>query len=317
MTLFDYLPSKRLSKNMAFGLVPLLPPLVAFALFMKGSGEIGVLIWNTLAGKLIGSLSLILSYNYLIDVAVACVMLAAIAALALSSKRVEVAWPMLVTGCCFAVLFLLCPKTLFTSWAADARFVPPAVILALVALRLKVNKNIGKIAFSTFLIISLVRVGSIAYTWASIDKAVAAEVEMFSCFKEGDRVYPIVFLPADAAANKAERAYEHSIHYSTIYQRTFSPTLFAARGQQPLVMKTKTRYVGLGRDVSPYEVDWGPIFESYDYLWCYGIDESYAQFLKERCSLVSEAGKRLVFRVERHTAIAPATRAQAERATGE
>jgi hypothetical protein len=317
VTLFDHLSSKRLSKNMALGLVPLAPPLVAFAAFMRGSGEVGTVIWNTPAGKLLGSLSLLVSYNHVLDAAVACAALAVLAALAFGSARVEVMRPALAAGCCFAALFLVCPKVLFTSWAADARFVPPAVILALMALRLSVNKKVARLALLTFLVASLVRLGSIGYTWTGMDEAVASEVEMFSRFKEGDRVYPIIFLPADPARNKVERAYEHSIHYSTIYRHTFSPTLFAARGQQPLVMKAAPGHVRLSAEVPPQEVDWGPIFEDYDYLWCHGIDEGYARFLKERCSLVAQSGKAMIFRVEGRSSMPPGARAQANQSPGE
>ncbi len=301
ITFFDYLSAKSVTKNMIVGLIPLLPPLIAFRVFMKGSGRTGTLIWNTVYGKLTNSLILVTSYNYLLDGVIVVVILLLLLVTAHHMKSLQVKWAILVTGCILGVLFLACPSVIFTSAGADGRFIPPAVILTLMALRFEVTKRVGKYALFLFLAVSLVRLGSICYEWISFDKKTASQVEMFNHFEDGARVYPIIFLREDLrnfGKDKIERVIHHTIQYSTIYRHTFSPTFFGKRGRVLIVYKHEPQYIQLRAEIPPDEVDWEFIFDNYDYLWCYKINDSYAQYLKDRCKLVkADPNGFMIFRI--------------------
>jgi hypothetical protein len=95
-------------------LTPLVPPLFAFLLFMQGSGEVGEIEWNTVGEKLIGTLALVISYNYKSDVFPIVVFIAIVGVLISQHRRVNVVLPTFIAGAVLALLYFICPKVLFT-----------------------------------------------------------------------------------------------------------------------------------------------------------------------------------------------------------
>jgi hypothetical protein len=191
---------------------------------------------------------------------------------------------------------------LFTSHSADIRFIPPAVVLALMSVRFRVPARAGMLALSIVLVAASVRLGGIWYDWHRLDRRISTQVSLFSELPEGASVYPLILLPVEVAANKREKPLTHIIHYATIERQTYSPTLFALRGQQPLNFKYPFTYYPFGLNIStPLDVgrvNWQLIFDNHDYLWCYNLNDAYVAFLKENCRLVAEAGGGMIFRVD-------------------
>jgi hypothetical protein len=297
VTLFDYRSAKAITGSMLIGLLPLLPPLVTFVAFMKGSGNTGEIEWNSVLGKIVNAFSLILSYNYFVDAALVLTIAVTALVLALNAKNVEIKRSIFIAGCIFVLLFIVCPRVLFTSGAADARFVPPAAVLLLMALRFEVKKRIGQGALIIFLFVALIHIGSIWHVWRVIDRTFSAQVAMFSYLEDGARVYPISY--PTITDNKMDRPLKHAIQYSTIDRHTFLPTLFALRGQQPLRFKHDPSPLKIDLRIPPDQVNWIPIFDNYDYIWCYKIDNSYIQYLRNRCQFVAAASGVVIFRVTR------------------
>ena len=293
VTFCDYLSAKRITQDMIAGLVPLLPPVIAFAMFMEGSGEADEIRWNTAEKKVLNLVSWLVGYNYVLEGVLALVLVVLVAAVVYYSKQWQIKWAILMAGCMLVVLFLVFPQELLTGWAADIRFMPPAVILMLLSIQFKVPKRVGQCALLIFLSVSLIRVGSIWHEWSELDGMITTQVEMFNRFEDGARVYPMVFSSQGRQRKKIERSLRHIIHYSTIHRHTFSPTLFALKGQQPLVFKSKPKYLHQNSVElpDPKKVDYEyleHVFDNYDYLWCYRINDSYLQYLKDRCELVAE-----------------------------
>ena len=275
------------------GLIPLLPPLLLFVLFMGGSGQTGEISWNTLSGKVVGLLALVLSYDYLLD----AVLLGATGVLALMTlycaRRIEADWPLFAAGILFMVFFLASPVVLFTSSAADVRFVPPAILLLVLSLKLDVRGAVGKWLLAGFLLIASIRIASIAATWASLDTRIAAEVQRLNTLPEGASVYPIsepstrtypFFAPTgERQRSKAERSFGHIIHYATTNRHAYVPTLFAIQGQQPLVFRKKPTFSDLRQDAPERALQ---DMSGYDYVWIYGASEQPEQLLAEKAVLV-------------------------------
>jgi hypothetical protein len=134
-----------------------------------------------------------------------------------------------------------------------------------------------------------------------MDRKIAAQVELFEHLPAGAGVYPVVILPTGMQANKREKPLAHIIHYATISRNTSSPTLFAIRGQQPLLFKQPFTYYPFGLNVAqplePEQVDWRLIEQRHDYLWCYNLSDNYIAYLKENYTLIATAGEGMIFRV--------------------
>jgi hypothetical protein len=242
-------------RSVGLGLIPLVPSLVTFAVFMRSSGQIGTIKWNTLLGKVINSLSLVVSYNYALDAILIVGMLVIVALLIKLSERIRVVWPIFIAGGAFAFLYLLCPYTLFTSEAADKRFILPAALLLLLSLKIEPPASSAKYLLLAYLIIASIRIGAIWNTWMTLDRRIVAEVERLKGLPQGSSVY--VASPPTVIGQKAkmERAFSHIAHYATIYRGSFVSGLFAFRGQQPLVTRPAPNY-------------------TFDYIWGYGESSS-------------------------------------------
>ena len=301
VTFFDFLSVKTVTKKMLLSLLPLLPPLLAFAAYARSSGETKQIYFNGPYRKAVALLSLIISYDYLLDCVLLSIVFISLLVLVCYIKNWQIKWPIFTAASGFAALFLICPEGLFQSGSADARFVPPAIILAILALSFEINKRVGQYVLGILLLVSLVRLGSIWYEWRKLDEKIAAQVAMFSNFEEGAKVYPITLIADTVRNTKLQRPFTHVIHYSTLYRHTFSPTLLAVRGAQPVVFKDKQNYLAASIESlpSPETVNWDFIFRNYDYLWCYRINSEYIQYLKERCQLVAEANECMIFRINK------------------
>lgn len=304
ITFFDFIRAKSITKKMVMGLLPLLPPLAVFLTYVKSGGETKQVAWfvnYSVVAKLAHLSYMIQTYNRLWEIVIALVMLVIILITVLYARNWQIGLAILVTCCGLGLLFLVCPEGIFQTALADVRFVPPAAVLMLVALNFQVDKRIGKWALLLFLAVSLIRVGSIGYEWSKIDEKIAAQVAAFNRFEDGAKVYPLVSRPAgyDRKKYMVDRSFWHIIHYSTIDRHTFSSTLFAIKGQQPIRFKNNIEFTN-PQTTKPVEgMEWEFIFGNYDYLWCYKINDKYMEYLKDNCQLVAETDDSMIFRVNR------------------
>lgn len=285
----------------AFNLAHLVPPLAAFAAFMGKSGERGYTEWNTVGGKFIDALPLFRGYDYKTDVLFGAALLVITVLTFLRAERIRVSAPIFLTGLVFFVLYLLFPKAVLTAWAVDARFIIPAALLVVLSLRVTIPHEAGRLLLLLTLVVFSLRVGFIWTTWVSLDRRINAQVEMFSLLPEGAKVYPLFVAPDESERLKIERAFDHVVHYATIYRRAFIPTIFAWRSQQPLVIRNSPRHV----QPSPGSAEqwlqsadvWTDYLNDYEYVWSNNTDARLAHLLRERAVPVSEAGGCMLWKV--------------------
>ncbi|HEY0003490.1 MAG TPA: hypothetical protein VGB17_01675 [Pyrinomonadaceae bacterium] len=298
---WDVFTGKERLVRAALSLAPLLLPVVLFILFMRGSGQAGQIEWNSLSGKLIGLMALVLSYNRTLDALLLAALVLITLATARLVKRVQVVWPTFAAGLLFVLLYLLSPKVLFTSSGADVRFVLPAALLLILSLRIELPLKAGKILLLAVLLVACVRVAFIWRTWIKLDQRIAAEVERLAVLPEEAKVYPVLVLSHNSQSAKLERPFEHILHYATINRRAFVPTLYAIKGQQPLLFRVKPHFIAPENDYAEQWQEsaarWLPLLSEYDYVWAYGADAGLDQILESRCTRVYEADGFALWRV--------------------
>lgn len=301
---WDYFAHKEPLRKVVPALAPLVFPAALFVIFMRGSGRTGQVEWNTLAGKAVGLLSPVLTYNYALDVCLLAALALASLALARAAGSLRVAWPTFTAGAAFLLLYFLSPKVLFTSSGADARFILPCVLLCVLSLGVALRGRAGKVLLLAILCVACVRLGAIWKTWAGLDARIAAEAaRLGGALPEGARIYPVLVLPPERQREKLERSFTHLPHYATVSRHAFVPTLFALEGQQPLRFRERPRFAEAASYSSEewrqLSTRWLSYLDDYDYLWAYGADEPLRKIIEGRCTKVYDEDGFSLWRVNR------------------
>jgi hypothetical protein len=242
----------RAIRGLTVKLIWLVCPLFLMAVFMRKSGRIGSIDWGSPSEKLIGFLAPVRSYSMALDVGVIFALLLCFWVLLKGGKVHSVA----AVGLMLFTLFLITPKVLFTSSAADARYVVPGYLF----LALSIEPHWGrwqKTAMTVALIAMIVRTGSIAASWVTISYRNEQVLAMGRILPANARIYAM-HSASDIEA-KQDRGFIHVIQFWTISRKADISTLFALPSQQPLVFRQ-----------SPCAgPDWSKCLASYDYVWTY------------------------------------------------
>jgi hypothetical protein len=163
-------------------------------------------------------------------------------------------------------LFLITPKVLFTSSAADSRYVIPAFVLLLVSIEPRWERP-QKTAVAIALLAMGIRTASIAANWTAIDQRSRQVLQMGSVLPVDARVY--VEQHEAEEIPKQDRGFVHVIQFWTISREAYLSSLFALPGQQPLVFRQPLCQTH----------DLVECFKGYNYVWTNNPPESTRQLL--------------------------------------
>ncbi len=301
VTAWDYYTGKEKLRTAVLNLTPLLWPFICFVMFMRGEGTIGHIQWNTVSGKIIGILSLVLTYNYTFDVFLILGFLGMLVLLMRKLQRVRVDGPIFIASAIFAFLYLPSPKVLFDSSAADARLILPAALLFTLSLKLSIPPAAGKLLLLLVLSLSSIRVLFIWRTWDHLDGRIAAGVEKLKDLPQGATVYPIFVRSENRQEEKVERSLLHIVHYATIYRHARVPTLFTHEGQVNIAFRSKLNFAEApdrkAEEWAELSNEWTPYLADYDYVWGHGVKGELEHLLRKRCVKIDESGAFSLWRV--------------------
>lgn len=284
-------------------MLPLVVPVVLFVAFRPAASSHEGILWSTLTEKLIGALCLVRTYSTRLDVMYLLVLAALVTATALSLRRVRCDVGVLLAGLAFVTMFVIGPKEINGGGApADARFLPAAAPLLLLAPQLTLRRRRAVLLLAALVGMIAVRTTVIAREWQPLDRALAVQVSLFQHVREGATLYPIVALTDDTATNKRNLALWHAVHYATVERHTYSPGLLAYPGQQTIRYRHQPTWMHPSAERFPDldAVDWERIFARYDYLWCYRVPPDYRAFLERRCTVVASGGDGVIFQAPSH-----------------
>ncbi len=217
-------------------LTPFVPPVFLFFGFMRGGGQMGSIVANTMRGKVIGLLSVFRSYATGFDLVVAALFCVLFLLAVLARPRCD--RDTLALSGLFFIAYLLCPKVLFTSWAADVRAIVPAYVLLVLAFIPQLGTLRGRLLFGALVICMVVRLGAITVAWRELDRKIGTVVAVLETLPEHSRVFASFGLDeANDDAAKRTVVLQHAVQYAVLRRRAYVNTLFAFRSQQPLVTK--------------------------------------------------------------------------------
>jgi len=132
---------------------------------IKNQGHIPQTAWRPLSGKLTVLLTPVRSYSMAVDLGVILLLLVCALAIWKGSKVHRTA----VVSLILYVLFLITPSDLYTTSAADARYVLPGFLLLLLSIELRWGRR-QKIAVAVALAAMAVHIGSITADWLTISR---------------------------------------------------------------------------------------------------------------------------------------------------
>jgi hypothetical protein len=269
-------------------------PAIAFLTFMKCDGKVGLLRWNTLSGKAVAFFSAFRSYDLWLDLF--CV--TEVAAFCFWLKRrgeMNFDRRILVAALSFLLIFLVAPKYFFTG-DADLRIVLPG--FAPLILSCKINMLTEK-TFALFVIVLALfslRQAAISYRWIQMSEKITAERKLLEAIAPESKIYQLFVNESDNPEEKLERPLEHVVHFATIKNSSIAPTLFAYRGQQPLIFRQKPEFATLA---SADETRWLQNLKDYDYVWTYGVAPHVLNELAGRGITVTESGKTKIWKLNK------------------
>ena len=261
IALLDFIRDHRI-RRLFVNVIWLATPVLLMVGFMKSNGRVGILEWSTVGGKLINLLSPVRSYSVAVDAGIIAVLIVCAVVILRGCKVHSIA----VVSLVLLLLFLITPKTLFTSTSADSRYVIPCYLMLVLSIEPRWGRW-QKAALAVALAAMLVRTGSITSNWLTINHRNQQVLAMGDGLPAGAHIYALQ--PVSSISAKLDRGFVHVIEFWTISHGADISTLFALPGQQPLVFRQTPC------DVS--ELD--KCLDSYDFVWTYDPPASARQII--------------------------------------
>lgn len=257
-------------------------PCVLVLVFMHGSGQVGSIVYGSLREKLIALLGPVRSYDSALDAAVLCGLIAAFFILIRASRISCVAW---AGAFCF-LLFWITPKMMFTSSAADARWMMPCYLLLILSLTPRWTGR-TKAAYAVVIALLAIHIADVAVHWVRINNLEQHVVAMGDAVPDAAKVFSIN--PSQLSLTADERGFYNSMVLWEISRHAAVNHIFTLAGQQPLVF----------RQVPCENIADVHCLSTYDYIWAQKPQPEIDVFLRRVASPVSTWDGVTVWRVNR------------------
>ncbi|MGH9401689.1 MAG: hypothetical protein ACRD2P_06245 [Terriglobia bacterium] len=285
---FELLTRRISLRRAALDIVPLVPPVVLFLLFMTkggtaGNGKFPVGWKSDLGSYIVGAVTELITYNHRMNRVYAAVAAAIVLVLLyqLFRRKLSFSKPVMLAGIVLLFLWLVCPSSLFTSNMVDQRFVPAALLLIFLSLEIRGSKRLCAALLGVWLIMSVVRVSSVWGSWRRLGSVTAAGIQMVETLPKGAKIYPFQPYAAKGGIDMAQWPFFHVATYAVIYRQAYDPSLWAVRSAEPLVFRVDPYYYD-----RQTEAERARALESYDYAWSRVVSPKEEQILERECTPV-------------------------------
>ncbi|MGH9403793.1 MAG: hypothetical protein ACRD2P_17035 [Terriglobia bacterium] len=300
---FELLARRISLRRAALDIIPLVPPLILFVVFMNRGGTIGNskhhIVWKSNLGIYItGAVSeLVTYYHHWNRVwAASAALIVMVMVWQILRRKVGVSKPVMLAGIMLFAAFLVCPHELFTSVGADQRFVPAALLLIVLALEVRGKNRVCAALFGLWLVVSMTRVGFIWSAWRKFDPITATGIQMLATLPAGAKLYPFQPYPQNGATNLTGWAFGHASTYSIIYEKAYDPGLWVRRSAYPLAFRNDPHYY----DDSPHPAaQRARQLVRYDYAWSTTVSPKDEQTLERECTPILKRDGFTLWKVNR------------------
>jgi hypothetical protein len=300
LTAVGWLRKRSLDLHALVWLPSLSAPLFLYVFAHGPRGDVGRVGWSGLSMKLQHAFILLIGYNRFVDLGVCAALLVA-ALIAFRSGRIRVQPEMASLAAFFWLLFVVSPSWLATGADADTRFVVPAGVLTLLAIRVEISKGAGRWAFGLALAALIFRIAFISWIWTGQSRLIAESVRLFDQIPIGARVDPMVGFDTGYSGSGLNRAkFElplvHVISWATVHRAAVVPGNFTVRGQHLVIERPGYALPEADHSKQPGSIDWDSVSRDFDLIWYFGNDAALLRQL-ERCQLIAATGNSRLYRI--------------------
>ena len=163
------------------------------------------------------------------------------AGIALAVGRLRAHAGLLATTLGLAVLYVVVPSGLAGTAVVDVRFSLMAILALAVAVRPEVSPRVGSVLCAGMLAVCLLRTGAIGWIWHARQADVASLARALEPVPPGAAILPLRHeapldtLPIGRVTRIMEAVgFGHLPALALPWRRAFTPTMFSAKGKQPL-----------------------------------------------------------------------------------
>jgi hypothetical protein len=296
LTTAEWWRGKRWRKELVLDLLPLGPSALLYASLGRYRGDTSSVVWGSLALKAKHMMVCLTTYSARLTILYSITCLVALAIIVFKG-RWSARSSLLSLGGVLLLLAVVFPaKQLFDGSDADARLVVPAFAVTLLTVVVTMPRFWARTAFILVLGAMCARVIEIHRVWKAGDALTRTQIELFRSVPKGARVFPVVWLPSDIEANKRERHVWHAIEYATVDNSVFFPQLINAKGTEPLMLRN-TSYNWVAPGMRAGVVSWENISRDYDFIYSYGVDQTFQRYLDGHYNQIGVSGKGRMYRI--------------------
>lgn len=304
LTILDMAKTRVIGWQHGLGILPLIPVTVIYLLYSAGIQHRAPLVWlqPVLTTKLTGFLYPFASYNVPVELALSTVF-GAIMAIGLCWRftRARYHEDPLILGALLVGLYLIAPFSAAESHYVDRRFIIPAAVLGVLAVKLNPAKLIGRYLVIVLVLLSFGRAAVIWHSWTHISRDIETQVQVLDLLPHEPRVYPMLMVEGQGRTDWLSDMHSYfAFHYATIYRHAFLPTIYAWKSVNPIHLRsTEPDETRMSPDVPDERIDWRRILATYDYVWGYRLSDRFRSKLMEHAHLVGQAGKASLYKLRR------------------
>jgi hypothetical protein len=284
----DGRPGPALARAALWGLA-VVPSLILFVVYSRVQSGVDPsegITWGDPTRKALLVLSLFRGYDERIDAVTILLWVGAIV-VCFGPLRQRDRWPrwLLLSVAILFILALVLPFRLGTTSDADSRPLP-AMLVCVVALVAFLPLRRPTLGLAILTVCLLLRYGSVLMAWHRFDAPLALQARAFAVLEPGRRVLPVLLAPTGSKENVEQ----HFLAWAVVERNVYLPTLFAYRGQQPLILHGPPR-------VKPGEIDEASLRGKYDYVWVLNLQGKDVH-LPPSCASVFHEGPLEVWQVQ-------------------
>jgi len=237
----DFLTRKRDFFSSLTRSLTVVPAVIGF-LVLRRSVEIGdgdPLRWNTVSGKLAALMTWSRTYDLTFDLVWLAAFTALVGSAVYLTRLRGMHRNLLTASSALWLLALLMPVAVMTGSGADARFVPPAAALTLLALAPMIH-HAGKVMVAVAVALVVARQGAIANRWADLSIETGRIVNLLTVPPPNSLLLQCTTRITDGIdAGKNAMPFRHVGHYLTVMNDGISRYIFGFATQQPIIVSNK------------------------------------------------------------------------------
>lgn len=292
---YEWWKTRQVSRDVLYDLVPFVIPALLFLFYLTSVASNAGMMAPPLSNKLTVLFTPLATYDHWFDAGILAVLgIVTWLTVVRAQRTYSPLW--MVVALVFWLCYLLCPGTLLTSMGADARFIPPAYVFTMLAIRSRASSQLVRAGAFVIVVALSLRIVMITVEWHRISETLDSQMRLVERLPVGARIHTLLD-HHKVVTNKRTRPMEFLPMYAMITRQAVVQSFFTISGQQPLARKCDS--YELEPDVRvPQQVNWHELERHYDVVWEYEANSPLRRHLEAHYTMLDSAGGARVYSLQ-------------------